>query len=311
MKISLIIPVYNESDNVFKLSDEVTKVLSKTQIEWECIWVDDGSDDNTWQKIETLSEPHKGLKLRTNCGQATATMAGIEISKYEYLITLDGDGQNDPNDILSMVQCIKANPDLDLVQGYREKREDHKYKKIIPSRIANIIVRSISGYKVLDLGCSLRLFKKSLVKNFRLTGEMHRLFTLYLLDNGASMIQIAVTHRPRTAGVTKYGFGRVQKLLTDIVLYKALKVIFISPIYTFAKFAITGYLFSFTLLLLAIILKAIGEKNFIDGNLVSTSIVLFSTSTIFIGLGLIAEMITRILSQNSMSYHYTIVSKHN
>ena len=116
MKISLIIPVYNESDNVLKLSEEVTKVLSKTQIEWECIWVDDGSDDNTWQKIETLLGPHKGLKLRTNCGQATATMAGIDISKYEYLITLDGDGQNDPNDILSMIQCMTANPDLDLVQ---------------------------------------------------------------------------------------------------------------------------------------------------------------------------------------------------
>jgi glycosyltransferase involved in cell wall biosynthesis len=238
-------------------------------------------------------------------------MAGIDRSKYDYILTLDGDGQNDPKDIVNMIEILQTDSNCDLVQGFRVKREDDKFKRVIPSKIANFLVRIISGRKILDLGCSLRLFKKNLINDFRLTGEMHRLFTLYLLDSGAEIIQTPVTHRPRVAGVSNYGFARVLTLFTDIILYKALKRIFISPIYTFAKFAFKGYLLSFSLLLLAILLKISDFKNYIDGNLVSTSIVIFALSTIYIGLGLIAEMITRVLFQNSKSYHYTVAISHN
>jgi glycosyltransferase involved in cell wall biosynthesis len=311
MKISVVIPVFNEADNIVNLSEELRKVFSQTDIIWECIWVDDGSTDNTWERIVKLAEPNKGIKLRINHGQATATMAGIDSSKYEYIVTLDGDGQNDPRDILRMIETFKSDINLNLVQGFRINREDHKFKKVIPSKIANFLVRIISGRKVIDLGCSLRLFKKSLISDFRLTGEMHRLFTLYLLDNGAISVQIAVAHRLRVAGVTKYGLGRIFKLFTDIVLYKALKRIFTSPIYTFAKFAFIGYSLSFFLIFLAVLLRIINYKNYIDGNLVSTSIVIFALSSIYIGLGLIAEMVTRVLFQNSRSYHYTIDRTYN
>jgi glycosyltransferase involved in cell wall biosynthesis len=311
MKISVIIPVFNEAENIANLSEELRKVFSQTDIIWECIWVDDGSTDNTWHQILKLAEPNKGIKLRINHGQATATMAGIDSSKYECIATLDGDGQNDPRDILKMIETLESDSNLDLVQGFRVKREDHKFKKVIPSKIANFLVRVISGRQVIDLGCSLRLFKKSLISDFRLTGEMHRLFTLYLLDNGAVSVQIAVAHRLRIAGVTKYGLGRVFTLFTDIVLYKALKRIFTSPIYTFAKFAFIGYVLSFFLLFLAVLLKITNYKNYIDGNLISTSIVIFALSSIYIGLGLMAEMVTRVLFQNSKSYHYTISSIHN
>ena len=308
MDISVIIPVYNESKNVVTLAKELQSVFEKNSLVWECIWVDDGSTDNTWDHIQALSKPNKGIKLRVNSGQTTATMAGIDASKYDYLITIDGDCQNNPADIIKMIEILKSNHDLDLVQGFRQKRVDHKFRKIIPSRIANYLIRIISGHKVLDLGCSLRLFKKSLVSDFRLTGEMHRLFTLYLLDNGASVIQIPVEHRPRNLGVTNYGFGRVPKLIADVVLYKALRAMVISPIYTFAKFALAGYGIGFLTLVVAILLRVTNNKNYIDGNLVSTSVIICATSTIFIGLGLIAEIISRVLFQNSKSYQYAIAN---
>jgi glycosyltransferase involved in cell wall biosynthesis len=311
MNISVIIPVYNESGNIFKLSRELQEVFEQQSILWECIWVDDGSKDDTWKQIQALPKPNRGIKLRVNSGQTTATMAGIDSSKYDHLVTIDGDGQNDPKDITKMIQILESNTNLDLIQGFREKRNDHKIKKVIPSKIANYLVRTFSGHQVLDLGCSLRLFKKYLITNFRLTGEMHRLFTLYLLDNGAASLQVPVVHRPRTMGVTKYGLGRVPKLLTDILLYKALKAMFISPIYTFAKFALFGFGFGSFIFLLALLLRITNYKNYIDGNLVSTSVVIFAVSTIFIGLGLIAEMVTRVIFQNSKSYQYAIASTHN
>lgn len=308
MDISVIIPVYNESKNVITLAKELQSVFEEHSLMWECIWVDDGSTDNTWDHIQALPKPNKGIKLRVNSGQTTATMAGIDASKFDYLITIDGDCQNNPADITKMIEILESNQDLDLVQGFRQRRIDHKFRKIIPSRIANYLIRKISGHEVLDLGCSLRLFKKSLMSDFRLTGEMHRLFTLYLLDNGASVMQIPIEHRPRTLGVTNYGFGRVPKLIADVILYKALRAMVISPIYTFAKFALAGYGIGFFTLVVAILLRVTNNKNYIDGNLVSTSVIICATSTIFIGLGLIAEIISRVLFQNSKSYQYAIAN---
>lgn len=311
MQISVIVPVYNEAENIGKLSEEINLTFKDSNVEWECIWVDDGSNDSTWQEIQALQMPNRGIRLRVNSGQSTAIMAGIDQSNYEFIATLDGDGQNDPKDILEMISIVKSDTKLDLVQGFRVKRKDHKLKRVIPSKIANALVRVISGFQVIDLGCSLRVFKRSAMGNFRLTGEMHRLFTLYLLDNGAFYIEVPVSHRSRMAGKTKYGFGRAPKLFADIVLYKALKVIFISPIYTFAKFALIGYLLSFTIFFTAVALRILNYKDYIDGNLASTSIVIFAMSTIFIGLGLVAEMLARMLFINSKSFQYKIDSFHN
>lgn len=311
MKISVVIPVHNEHGNIINLDSEIRTVFSQLKIDWECIWVDDASTDGTWDEILKLEIPNKGIKLRTRSGQTAATMAGIDTSKYDFVVTLDGDNQNDPSDISRMVKLILSNPELDLVQGYREKRMDYEFSRKLLSKFANILVRKLSGQKILDLGCSVRLFKKDLMSSLRLTGEMHRLFTLYLIDCGAHMTQISVNHRPRTNGKSKYGSGRILKLSIDIILYKAMKAIFVSPLYTFAKFSLVGFITSISIMVGATLFKVFGAETYITGTLASTSIILFGTSSIFIALGLIAEMVTRILITNSSGYQYTLISKHN
>jgi glycosyltransferase involved in cell wall biosynthesis len=311
MEISVVIPVHNERGNIINLDSEIRIVFSQLKIDWECIWVDDASTDGTWDEILKLEIPNKGIKLRTKSGQTTAIMAGIDTSKYNFIVTLDGDNQNDPLDISRMVQLMLGNPELDLIQGYREKRMDHEISRKLLSKFANILVRKLSGKKILDLGCSIRLFKKDLMNNLRLTGEMHRLLTLYLIDCGAQMTQISVNHRPRINGNSKYGPGRILKLSVDIILYKAMKAIFVSPLYTFAKFSLIGFVTSISIMVGATLFKIFGAETYITGTLVSTSIILFGTSTIFIGLGLIAEMVTRILITSSSGYQYTLISKHN
>jgi len=310
VNISIVIPVFNEEGNISNLSLEISRLFLDSVYEWECIWVDDASSDLSWSEIKKLESPNKGIRLRSNSGQTTAIMAGINHSNFDYIITLDGDGQNDPSDILKMIKIMESDLDIDLIQGYRVKRNDNLFTRRIPSQVANSIMRLITGHHVMDLGCSLRLFKKNLMKNLTLTGEMHRLFTLYLLDNGAKIFQTKVNHRKRLSGKSKYGLGRVLKLFIDVVLYKALKIIFINPIYTFGKFALFGYIMGAGLIVAALLLKVLSVKDYIDGTLISTAIIVTATSTLFIGLGLIAEMITRVLTQNSSYHNYIVTDKH-
>jgi glycosyltransferase involved in cell wall biosynthesis len=311
MEISVVVPVHNESDNILNLENEIRKVLTSSGLSWECIWVDDASQDSSWQEIKKLKFPNRGVSLKNQSGQTTATMAGIDFSKYDFIVTLDGDGQNDPKDILNFVDKIKENGKIDLIQGFRKTRYESSYLRKVLSKLANKLVQHLTGKAIIDLGCSIRLFRKDLITDLRLTGEMHRLLALYLLDSGARIIQVPVAHRPRVHGSSKYGFSRVLKLAADVILYKALKSIFINPMYTFSKFALSGFMLSFIAAVLAITLRITGVKNYVDGNLITVSILLFSTSSIFIGLGLLGEMLTRVVISNNRNYHYAVLNQHN
>jgi len=311
MEISVVVPVHNESDNILNLENEIRTVLTSTGLTWECIWVDDASQDSSWQEIKKLKFPNRGVSLKNQSGQTTATMAGIDFSRYDFIVTLDGDGQNDPKDILNFVDKVKENGKIDLIQGFRKTRYESIYLRKVLSKLANKLVERLTGKAIIDLGCSIRLFRKNLITDLRLTGEMHRLLALYLLDSGARIIQVPVAHRPRIHGSSKYGFSRVFKLAADVILYKALKSIFINPMYTFSKLALSGFLLSFIAAVLAITLRVTGVKNYIDGNLITVSILLFSTSSIFIGLGLLGEMLTRVVISNNRNYHYTVLNQHN
>jgi glycosyltransferase involved in cell wall biosynthesis len=310
MEISVVIPIHNESENIFFLEAEIRKVLTSSGLTWECIWVDDASQDSSWQEIKKLKSPNRGVSLKNQSGQTTATMAGIDFSKYEYIVTLDGDGQNDPQDILSFITKIQENSETDLIQGFRRTRHEKSYLRKVFSKSANKLVQRLTGKGIIDLGCSIRLFRKDLIKDLRLTGEMHRLLALYLLDSGARIIQIPVNHRPRAYGKSKYGFDRVLKLAADVILYKALKSIFINPMYTFSKFALSGFMVSSIFALLAVTLRITGVKNYLDGNLITVSILLFSTSSLFVGLGLVGEMLSRVIFSSNPSYQYTVLKQH-
>jgi glycosyltransferase involved in cell wall biosynthesis len=303
-ELSVIIPVMEEAENIPILAKQIEEAFKGRQEKWECIWIDDGSKDNSWSVICKLPFPHKGLRLKTNVGQSNALMAGIDASRYEILGTLDGDLQNDPQDLVKMLDLLTDN--LDYIQGFREVRRDLFFSRRLPSLVANWLARKLSGYSIKDLGCSTRIVRKSQFGSLRVMGEMHRVIGLYLLDSGASHLEVPVNHRNRTLGVSKYGIGRTFKFIADIILYKSMKTLLNKPIYLFLKSSLVGISLGLLMILLSILLRVTGIKDYFDASLIIGGISVITTSIVIIGLGLVAELIARLLIRNDLGLQYQI-----
>ena len=213
--ISLVIPLYNEEQNVRALASSVIDALEGYN--YEIILVNDGSSDDTQLQLEELK--HSGLmsiELEKNYGQSIALAAGIDHAKGDFIVTLDGDLQNDPNDIPMMLEKAK-NEDWDLVAGIRDNRKD-SLLKIIPSKIANYIIRKSTKLEMKDYGCALKVFTKTTAKALNLYDGMHRYINLLAHFNGARITQVTVQHNPRQLGVSKYGLDRTFKVIKDLVV---------------------------------------------------------------------------------------------
>lgn len=213
--LSLVIPLYNEAQNVAPLVAAIDHALNG--FNYELILVDDGSTDDTFKELHQLAHPNCiRIQLDKNYGQSVALAAGIDQAQGEYIITLDGDLQNDPADIPMMLQKAK-NEDWDVVAGIRIQRKD-PILKIIPSKIANFIIRKSTKMDVNDLGCALKVFTKTTAKNLKLYGGMHRFILLLAHLNGARITQVEVHHNARTLGVSKYGLGRTFRVIKDLMV---------------------------------------------------------------------------------------------
>lgn len=218
--LSLVIPLYNEAQNVAPLVAAIDHALK--EFTYELILVDDGSTDDTYKKLHQLAHPNCiRIQLDKNYGQSVALAAGIDHAQGEYIVTLDGDLQNDPNDIPMMLQKAK-NEDWDVVAGIRTHRKD-PILKIIPSKIANYIIRKSTKLDVKDLGCALKVFTKDTAKNLMLYGGMHRFILLLAHQDGARITQVAVHHNARTLGVSKYGLGRTFNVIKDMMVLLTLQ----------------------------------------------------------------------------------------
>jgi len=212
--VSIVIPVFNEEDNVEPLHTEVNEVCVKNGYTYEIILVDDGSSDATVERASKLS-PVVLIQLRRNFGQTAAMDAGIKQAKYPYIITMDGDRQNDPNDIPQLIQHLEAN-DLDIVSGWRKNRKDPFMKKFV-SRGANLLRGLLIKDEIHDSGCSLKIYKKECFEGISLYGEMHRFIPAILKIKGFKVGEVVVNHRSRTAGVTKYNWRRTIKGFIDMI----------------------------------------------------------------------------------------------
>ncbi len=218
--LSLVIPLYNEAQNVPPLVAAIDHALNG--FDYELILVDDGSTDDTYKELHQLPHPNCILiQLDRNYGQSVALAAGIDHAQGEYIITLDGDLQNDPNDIPMMLQKAK-NEQWDVVAGIRTHRKD-PILKIMPSKIANFIIRKSTKLDVKDLGCALKVFTKTTAKNLKLYGGMHRFILLLAHLNGARITQVEVHHNARTLGVSKYGLGRTFRVIKDLMVLLTLQ----------------------------------------------------------------------------------------
>lgn len=213
MKISAVIPVYNEEGSVAKLHEEIVKALSELNVPYEIIFVDDGSDDGTFQKLQEL-QPIKIVRFRTNFGQTAALDAGIKAARGEYVVTMDGDGQNDPSDIAKLLEKAEKE-DFDVVSGWRKSRKDPFMKKI-SSRLAAAFRRFLINDGIHDSGCTLKVYRRECFEDVDLYGEIHRFIPAVLKIKGFTVSELPVNHRPRTTGRTKYNWRRGVKGILDM-----------------------------------------------------------------------------------------------
>jgi len=210
MYLSIVIPVYNESQSLAELHQALHQALSTLSISWEIVFVDDGSTDDSLKVLETLAENDSEntlvIALRRNFGQTAAIAAGIDYAQGEIIILMDADLQNDPADIPMMLQ--KIDDGYDVVSGWRVNRQDTFMTRTLPSRLANGLISKVTGVQLHDYGCTLKAYRREVITGFRLYGEMHRFIPAYAGHVGAKIIEVPVQHHPRKFGQTKYGLER-------------------------------------------------------------------------------------------------------
>jgi glycosyltransferase involved in cell wall biosynthesis len=310
--LSVVIPVYNEQDNIFPLYEGLNAALQNVGQSYEVILVNDGSSDATESNLEAVATKDSRFKIihfRRNFGQTAAMMAGIDFASGEVIIGLDGDLQNDPADIPKLLDKLAEG--YDVVSGWRRSRKDAAVSRNLPSRIANLLISTISGVRLHDYGCTLKAYKRDVVKGVRLYGEMHRFIPIYAHWQGGRVTEIPVNHHPRIHGRSKYGLERVVKVILDLVVVKFLASYANKPIYVFGGFGLFSIAISFLAGLWAIYLKFFGDKSFIQTPLPLLVALTFITGIMSILMGLIAEIIMRTYYESQGKQVYLIRDTRN
>ena len=302
--ISIIIPVFNESESIGYLLDEVLYVMNSNKLLFEIVVVNDGSQDNTSNVLDELTNKIKELSvitLRTNYGQTAAMAAGFDNSNGEILITLDGDLQNDPNDIPKLISHI--NEGYDLICGWRYDRKDKLINRRIPSKIANKLIANVTGLKLHDYGCSLKAFKKEIVNDIKLYGELHRFLPVLAKIEGAKIKEIKVNHRSRKYGSSKYGIDRTFRVLMDLLTVWFMTKFLTRPMYGFGFVGIISILVSLGMTSYLFIIKLLGNDI---GNrpLLMFALILGIAGVQLFSFGLLGELLIRTYheSQNRPIY---------
>ena len=256
-KLSLVICVYNEEQNIAPLHQQIVDALS--DYEYETIFVDDGSTDKTRKNILQIKDDRLILvQLRKNYGQSSALAAGISIATGEYIVTLDGDLQNDPSDIPMMLNLAESE-DWDLVAGIRDKRKDGLFLRLIPSKIANYFIRLLTRVNIKDYGCTLKIYKNETAKELGLYGELHRFIPILASSNGASITQVSVKHHARIYGKTKYNILRTFKVISDLILMVFLTRYMQKPMHIFGGIGIMIFSVGAIINIYLSILKLMGQ----------------------------------------------------
>lgn len=304
--LSVLIPIFNEVHNIFPLFEKLRHALGKIEKPYEVIFVDDGSTDGSLDALIDLNQKDprfKVISFTRNFGQTAALSAGIDSCKGDIIIPMDGDLQNDPEDILLLLQ--KIDEGFDVVSGWRKDRKDPFWGRRLPSMIANKIISIIGGVPLHDYGCTLKAYRKDILKNIRLYGEMHRFIPIYAKWVGARVAEIPVHHLARKAGSSKYGMNRVFKVILDLMVVKFLMSYSQKPIYVFGGMGLLMVLSAFIAGGYAFYLKFINGVSFILTPLPLLSVLLLMLGFLSILMGFLAEILTRTYyeSQGKPTYH--------
>ncbi len=309
-ELSLFLPVLDEEDNLRPMHGKIAAALDALGKTAEVIYVDDGSTDRS---LEILREIAAGddrvrvISLRRNYGQTAAMSAGIDAAKGEILIPMDADLQNDPADIKRLLD--KLDEGYDVVSGWRRNRQDKMVSRKIPSMIANRIISWIGDVHLHDYGCSLKAYRRDVLKDVRLYGEMHRFIPIYASWAGARVTEIPVDHHARTAGRSKYGISRTIKVIFDLITIKFMAEYHTKPLYVFGAFGTIAFLISMIAGVWALVLKFGYDVSFILTPLPIITVVMLAISVQFFLMGLLAELLVRTYHESQDKAIYAVREK--
>lgn len=301
-ELSVVITVMNEEGNIQPLLEAVRNALSG--IDYEVILVDDGSTDKTKQQVLEHSDDRTLLvELRKNYGQSTAMTAGIDYSRGKYVALLDGDLQNDPTDIPAMLELL-IREDWDVVAGNRKNRKDGFILRKIPSRIANALIRRMTGVYIKDYGCTLKVFRREIATELGLYGELHRFIPVLAKLQGAKITQVDVKHHPRIHGKSKYGINRTFKVMSDLVLMVFLRKYMQKPMHLFGTIGFMSFGIGLLINLYLLVLKIMGQDIW-GKPLLILGLIFLLGGIQFITIGIIADINVRTYfeSQNKKTYN--------
>jgi glycosyltransferase involved in cell wall biosynthesis len=312
VQISVLIPVFNEVENVAPLAAALLPALERLERSFEVVFINDGSIDGTERALKDIARTDPRVRVinfRRNVGQTAAMMAGIDHARGAVIVPMDGDLQNDPEDIGPLV--AKLDEGYDVVSGWRRDRQDAFAHRTLPSRIANKLISAISGVHLNDYGCTLKAYRREMLQGFRLYGEMHRFVPIYARWQGARLTEMPVRHHPRRFGRSKYGLERIVKVLLDLLLVKFLTRYETKPIYVFGLVGLAFMGLAGLSGLYAVYLKLVHGVSFILTPLPLLVTLGFITGVMCILMGLLAELLVRIYFESQGKSHYTIKSMLN
>ncbi len=307
MDLSIVVPVYNEEENLPLLYQAITSAVVPLNLEWELILVDDGSRDSSPQVLQSLADQDpqhvRVVLLRRNFGQTAAIAAGIDHSSGEIVVLMDADLQNDPADIPMMLEKIREG--YDVVSGWRKNRQDD-LSRTLPSRLANGLISRVTGVHLHDYGCTLKAYRREVLTGFRLYGEMHRFIPVYAHSVGARILEVEVHHHPRRFGKAKYGLERTAKVILDLFTVKFLSSYSNKPIYLFGGVGITLMALAFLVLFYLFVRRVFFGISVLGSPLfqISTMVAIFGFQSIL--MGLIAELLVRTYHESQGKPTYTV-----
>jgi glycosyltransferase involved in cell wall biosynthesis len=310
--ISVVIPLFNEQDNIETLCQATVKALEAMNEPFEVIWVNDGSTDDSELVLAKVAKNDPRIKVinfRRNHGQTAAIMAGFDHSRGDIVIPMDADFQNDPADIPMLVQKLREG--YSVVSGWRKDRKDAEMNRKLPSRAANWLISRVSGVPLHDYGCTLKAYRSEVVKEVRLYGEMHRFIPIYASWLGGKITEMPVRHHARKHGSSKYGINRVIKVVLDLLVVKFLEDYNTKPIYVFGMAGVLLVGLSLLSFLYAVILKVFEHVSLISTPLLLLTAIAFITGALCILLGLLAEILIRVYFETQHKLTYTIRSSLN
>jgi len=307
MKLSVIIPVKDEQDNLRPLHEQLRQALEPLDLDYEAVFVDDGSGDGSLGVLTDLANADarvKVVQLRRNFGQSAALQAGIDFSTGDTIVTLDGDLQNDPADIPMLLEHLAVG--YDAVFGLRVKRQDHLFIRKIPSLLGNWLIRKVTGATVKDLGCTLRAMRRELAEELSLYGEMHRFVPVLAQQHGAQLLQVPVRHHPRVAGKTKYTLSRTVRVLLDLITVKFLYSYLTRPMHVMGSAGLAAMGLGVLSLLVPFWNKVFHDISLIRSPMLHLSMMLELIGVQLISMGLLGEVLARTYFESQGKKAYAV-----